>query len=143
MKRKLIYTSTGLGLIVFTGLFAMLLGIAEIFSGEINQYITEILSSLLGCLYLTLLFARLKSHDWESKRERNENIRLCLMGLLFFAARSINRILCGLFIHKGRPVIGYGLGVLIDLCLLIGLFLLLPKEIHSVPSAGTENIDAE
>lgn len=143
MKRKLIYTSTGLGLIVFTGLFAMILGIAEIFPGEMNQYITEILSSLLGCFYLTFLFARLKSHDWESKREKNENIHLCLMGFLFFAARSVNRALCGIFIHIGIPVVGYGLGVLMDLCLLVVLFLLLPKNINSVPSTDVGNIDAE
>ncbi len=122
------YTILAAGLILVTGLLAMLLGILNLFPGETNQYIIETISGLLGAAFFTCLLARLKTKQWEKAWEKPVYLHLSVMAFLFFLFRLGNRLMLGLFLKKDMSGMGYTISVLIDIALMVGLYFCLPKE---------------
>ena len=123
-----IYTILDAGLILSTGFLAMLLGILEIFTKETNQYIIEIISGYLGAAFFTCLFTRIKTKQWKKAWEKQRYLHLCIVALLFFLCRVANRFILGLFLKQEMPGAGYTISVLIDIALMVGFYLCLPKS---------------
>lgn len=129
MKKGLfIYTIFAIGLILFTGILAMLLGILEIFTKETNQYIIETISGFLGAAFFTCLLARIKTKQWEKAWEKSRYLHLFTVALLFFLCRVANRLMLGIFLKQEMSGMGYTISVLIDITLIIGFYFCLPKE---------------
>lgn len=65
MKWYLLYASI---LVLFTGLLSLCIGMCSPVPDETGKNITEVISSLLGSIYLAFFLGRLKEKEWENKR---------------------------------------------------------------------------
>ncbi len=127
-KGILIYIILAAGLILSTGILAMLLGFLHVFPGETNQYIVETTSGYLGAAFFTCLFTRIKTRQWEKAWEKSRYLHLSVMAFLFFLCRLGNRFILGLFLKKEMPGAGYTISILMDIALVVGFYFCLPKS---------------
>ncbi len=142
-KGVFIYTILAAGLILSTGLLAMVLGILEIFTKVTSQYIIETISGFMGAAFFTCLLTRLKTRQWEKAWEKSRYLHLSVMAFLFFLCRLGNRLILGLFLKQDMPGIGYTISVFIDIALMVGVYFCLPKEGHETTGQNGEEAVAQ
>lgn len=125
---KTAYALTAPCLVLLTGLFAMLLGMTDLFREETNKNITEALSTLLGSIYLVFLMGRLRKKDWKTRHTRKESAYYAAMGAGLAAARYISRLLWILIEQRGSLRAAYISTVLLDILALGAAWLLMPAS---------------
>lgn len=123
---KVTYALAAPCLVLLTGLTAMLLGMADLFSEEAGKYLTEALSTLLGSIYLTFLLGRFRRKDWETKRTGKERLLYAAMGTGLATARYLSRLLWILIKQKGSLHGAYISTILFDILALGTLWFLMP-----------------
>lgn len=119
--------------VLFTGLIALCLGMNGSVSGEKGKIIVEILSSLLGSIYISFLLGRWKEREWKERRTPGEIKAGLFFGMVLFVCRIISRLVFSLFPEGARGV-GYFTVLMIDLICIIFIYLQLPtggKEVES------------
>lgn len=127
MKKTItIYALTAAGLILITGLFALVLGITDLFSQETAKYITEAVSSVAGSIYLSFLLGRIRQREWENKRTKKERLIYTAAGLGLAAARTVSRLTWTVIYRMGRPGMAYVLCIILDLLAVTCLWFLVP-----------------
>ncbi len=119
--------------VLFTGLIALCLGMNGSVSGETGKTIVEILSSLLGSIYVSFLLGRWKEREWKERRTPGEIKAGLFFGVALFICRIISRLAFSLFPEGARGV-GYFTVLLIDLICIIFIYFQMPvggKEVES------------
>lgn len=119
--------------VLFTGLIALCLGMNGSVSGETGKTIVEILSSLLGSIYVSFLLGRWKEREWKERRTPGEIKAGLFFGVALFICRIISRLAFSLFPEGARGV-GYFTVLMIDLICIIFIYSRMPvggKEVES------------
>lgn len=111
--------------VLFTGLIALCMGMNGSVSGETGKNIVEILSSLLGSIYISFLLGRWKEKEWTIRRTPGEIKMGLIFGMVLFICRIISRLVFSLF-PEGVKGIGYFTVLMIDLICLILIYSQLP-----------------
>lgn len=113
--------------VLFTGLIALCLGMTGLVSGETGKNIVEILSSLLGSIYISFLLGRWKEKEWTIRRTPGEIKTGLIFGMVLFICRIISRLVFSLF-PEGVKGIGYFTVLMIDLICIILIYSQMPAD---------------
>lgn len=111
--------------VLFTALISLCLGINGSVSGERGKTIVEILSSLLGSIYISFLLGRWKDKEWEVKRTLGQIKAGLMFGMALFICRMVSRLVFSLFQEEVKGV-GYLTVLMIDLICIILIYSQLP-----------------
>ncbi len=111
--------------ILFTALISLCLGISGSVPGETGKTIVEILSSLLGSIYISFLLGRWKDKEWEVKRTPGQIKAGLMFGTALFICRMVSRLVFSLFQEEVKGV-GYLTVLMIDLICIILIYSQLP-----------------
>lgn len=114
-------------LVLFTGLLSMCIGMSGFAYKEAGKNIVEVLSSLLGSVYLAFFLGRWKEKEWEQRRTIKEIKVSCVFGIVLFICRMISRLVFYMF-PDGIKGIGYFTCLLIDLICVILLYSQIPDR---------------
>lgn len=111
--------------VLFTGLISLCLGMQSSISGETGKNIVEILSSLLGSIYVSFLLGRWKEKEWTMRRTPEEIKINLIFGMVLFICRIVSRLAFSLF-PQGIKGVGYLAVLIIDLICIIFIYSKLP-----------------
>lgn len=111
--------------VLFTALISLCLGMNGSVSGETGKKIVEILSSLLGSIYISFLLGRCKEREWKERRTTGEIKAGFFYGIALFICRIISRLVFSLFPEGARGV-GYFTVLMIDLICIIFIYFQMP-----------------
>lgn len=111
--------------ILLTGLIALCLGMNGSISGETGKNIVEILSSLLGSIYISFLLGRWKEKEWTTRRTPGEIKTGLIFGMVLFICRIISRLVFSLFPEEVKGI-GYFTVLMIDLICIILIYSQMP-----------------
>lgn len=125
-KMILVYGAAGVGLILLMGFIAFFLGVADCFSQETNQIVTETAASLFGSLYLAFLFWAIHPKNQSKKMSFRSGRLIIMSGLIFFAARIVNRFLLAKLLLATPSKAPYFFSAALDLAALGALWLFIP-----------------
>ncbi len=114
-------------LVLFTGLLSLCIGMSGFIPNKTGKNIIEVLSSLLGSIYLAFFLGRWKEKEWENRRQTAEIKLNCVFGIVLFVCRMISRLVFYMFpdMIKG---IGYVTCIFIDLICIILLYSQIPDK---------------
>lgn len=111
--------------VLFTALISLILGMNGSVSGERGKTTVEILSSLLGSIYISFLLGRWKDKEWEVKRTPGQIKAGLMFGTALFICRMVSRLVFSLFQEEVKGV-GYLTVLMIDLICIILIYSQLP-----------------
>lgn len=114
-------------LILFTGLLSLCMGMSSFVPGGTGKNIIEVLSSLLGSIYLAFFLGRWKEKEWENRRTTAEIKLNCIFGIILFACRIISRLVFYMFPDRIKGI-GYVTCIFIDLICIILLYTRIPDK---------------
>lgn len=114
-------------LVLFTGLLSMCMGMSGFIPKEISKNIIEVLSSLLGSIYLAFFLGRWKEKEWENRRTAAEIKLNCIFGTVLFVCRMISRLVFYMFPDMTKST-GYLTCFFIDLICIILLYSQMPDK---------------
>lgn len=122
----LVYVAAGVGLILLTGLVAFFLGVADCFSQETNQIVTETAASLFGSLYLAFLFSAIHPKNQLKKLSFRSGLFIVMSGLILFAVRTVNRFVLARLLLATASQAPYFFSAALDLAALGALWFFIP-----------------
>lgn len=111
--------------VLFTALISLCLGMNGSVPGERGKTTVEILSSLLGSIYISFLLGRWKDKEWEVKRTPGQIKAGLMFGTALFICRMVSRLVFSLFQEEVKGV-GYLTVLMIDLICMILIYSQLP-----------------
>lgn len=111
--------------VLFTALISLCLGMNGSVSGERGKTTVEILSSLLGSIYISFLLGRWKDKEWEVKRTPGQIKAGLMSGTALFICRMVSRLVFSLFQEEVKGI-GYLTVLMIDLICIILIYSQLP-----------------
>lgn len=111
--------------VLFTALISLCLGMNGSVPGERGKTTVEILSSLLGSIYISFLLGRWKDKEWEVKRTPGQIKAGLMSGTALFICRLVSRLVFSLFQEEVKGV-GYLTVLMIDLICMILIYSQLP-----------------
>lgn len=129
---KTVYALTAPCLVLLTGLFAMILGMTDLFMEETNKNITETFSTLIGSIYLSFLLGRFRKKNWKTGCTGKERTFYTAMGTGLAVARYLSRLLWILIEQKGSIHAAYISAILLDILALGALWFLMPASLKEV-----------
>lgn len=114
-------------LILFTGLLSLCMGMSSLVPDGTGKNIIEVLSSLLGSIYLAFFLGRWKEKEWENRRTTAEIKLNCIFGIVLFVCRMTSRLVFYMFPDRIKGI-GYVACIFIDLICIIFLYSRIPDK---------------
>lgn len=114
-------------LILFTGLLSLCMGMSSLVPDGTGKNIIEVLSSLLGSIYLAFFLGRWKEKEWENRRTTAEIKLNCIFGIVLFVCRMTSRLVFYMFPDRIKGI-GYVACIFIDLICIIFLYFRIPDK---------------
>lgn len=111
--------------VLFTALISLCLGMNDSVPGERGKTTVEILSSILGSIYISFLLGRWKDKEWEVKRTPGQIKAGLMFGMALFICRMVSRLVFSLFQEEVKGI-GYLTVLMIDLICIILIYSQLP-----------------